>query len=180
MAKLGFIRVLVIILLLTASCRKLEEYPIVPEITFEGFVLLQNQETGVVDKGLLRIGYRDGDGDIGLAQGDTSFPFQPAGDYYYNLIIRYFEQQNGEFVELPLISWNELQQRYDTATFSARIPPLIPKDESKAIKGIIEDELFINNPLSDFDTIMFKVQLIDRALNKSNEVSSPPIVRPGV
>jgi hypothetical protein len=79
---------------------------------------------------------------------------------------------------LPLISWNELQQRYDTATFSARIPPLIPKDETKAIKGVIEDELFINNPLSDFDTIMFKVQLIDRALNKSNEVSSPPIVRP--
>lgn len=177
MAKLVFIHILIVFLLLT-GCRKLEEYPLVPEITYEGFVFLQNEETGEIEKGLLRIGYRDGDGDIGLDQADTTYPFHPEGEFYYNLIIRYFEQQHGTFVEVPLLSWNSLTQEYDTATFSARIPPLIPKDQTKAIKGVIEDELFINNPLSDFDTIMFKVQLIDRALQKSNEISSTPIIRP--
>lgn len=167
-----------VLFLLFASCRKLEEYPVEPEITYEGFVFLQDVETGTIEKGLLQIGYRDGDGDIGLDQGDTLFPFQRSGDYYYNLIIRYFERQNGIMVEVPLLSWNTALQQFDTSTFSARIPPLINKDEQRPIKGIIEDELFVVNPLSQYDTIQFKVKLIDRALHISNEVESELIVVP--
>jgi hypothetical protein len=176
LTKLSLIFVAAVLLLL-GSCRKLEEYPLEPQIEFHDFVLLLNQLTGITEKGILMVSYQDGDGDIGLDQGDTLFPFHPQGDYYYNLVITYFERQYGEFVEVPLLSWNSITQQYDTNSFSTRIPPLIPKDQEKAIKGIIEYEMFIYNPLSDFDTIQFKVKLIDRALNISNEVTTPPIVR---
>ncbi|HOI32496.1 MAG: hypothetical protein PHG67_08600 [Bacteroidales bacterium] len=176
MTKLRFILLIVLGVVLAAACRKEKEYPVEPVISFEGFVFLQDSQTGEINTGLLRIGYTDGDGDIGLDQGDTLFPYHKSGEYYYNLIIRYYEQQQGEFIEVPLIRYYPETQTYDTSTFSGRIPPLIPKDQKEAIKGIIEDEVFINNPLSDYDTIKFEVQLIDRALNKSNVISTPPII----
>ncbi len=166
-----------VVLMLSASCRKLEEYPLEPQIGFHDFVLLIDQQTGDINTGLLMISYQDGDGDIGLADGDTLFPFNRDGEFHYNLIVRYFEQQYGNFVEVPLVSFNDQTQTFDTNTFNTRIPPLLPDGQQKAIKGIIEYELFVNNPLSDFDTIQYKVKLIDRALNISNEVTTPPIVR---
>jgi hypothetical protein len=147
-----------------AGCRKYEEYPPEPEIGFNNFILLINPETGISEKGILSITYRDGDGDIGLDQGDTLFPFQPDGDYYYNLRVTLFEQQNGTLIERPF-------------NFNGRIPPLIPKDQKKAIKGIIEYEIDIYDPTSTFDTIQFQVRLIDRALNLSNEIATPLIIR---
>jgi hypothetical protein len=157
---------LVVVLLFSQSCRKLEEYPLEPQIGFHDFALLIDQQTGTIEKGILMISYQDGDGDIGLTSADTLFPFERGGDFHYNLIVTYFEQQFGIFEEVPLAE-----------TFNTRIPPLLPKGQQKAIKGIIEYELVVNNPFSDFDTIQYKVKLIDRALNISNEVTTPPIVR---
>lgn len=156
-------------LLLLAGCRKFEEYPPEPEISFSEFTLLINPQTGISEKGILAIGYRDGDGDIGLSQADTIFPFQPGGDFYYNLLIKMYEVQNGVLTEHP-------------ANFNARIPPLIPKDQKKGIKGVIEYEMDIYDPTSVFDTIRFEVKLIDRALNISNTIETPLIVRivPGI
>lgn len=174
-AKLSLI-LLVMVLLFIHSCRKLEEYPLEPQIGFHDFVLLIDQQTGAINTGILMISYQDGDGDIGLADGDTLFPFHREGDFHYNLIVKYYEQQFGNFVEVPLVSFNDQTQAFDTNTFNTRIPPLLPEGQQKGIKGIIEYELFVNNPLSDFDTIQYKVKLIDRALNISNEVTTPPIV----
>lgn len=168
---------LVVVLLFSQSCRKLEEYPLEPQIGFHDFVLLIDQQTGNINTGILMISYQDGDGDIGLAKKDTLFPYHREGDFHYNLIVKYFEQQFGSFVEVPLVTFNDQTQTFDTNTFNTRIPPLLPDGQQKAIKGIIEYELFVNNPFSDFDTIQYKIKLIDRALNISNEVTTPPIVR---
>ncbi len=146
------------------SCRKFEEYPPEPFIEYGDFAFLINSETGKVEKGLLSIRYRDGDGDIGLAQSDTLPPYDYAGAYYYNFIVAFFENQNGQFVEKQ-------------GSFNGRIPPLLPKNQKKSIKGIIEYEIDVLDPNSLFDTIQFRVKLIDRALNISNEVLSPEIVR---
>ncbi|MDP3461693.1 MAG: hypothetical protein Q8S18_02775 [Bacteroidales bacterium] len=166
----------ILLCLTVISCQKFEEYPDEPYIEFREFGLIVNPQTGISEKGILRIFYRDGDGDIGLEQGDTLFPFQEDGDYYYNLLITYYEQQNGVFTEVPLVSWNNITQQYDTLTFNARMPLLLPKDQKKSIKGIIDNEMFIYNPLSAYDTIQFRVKITDRALNVSNEVVTPPIV----
>lgn len=153
-------------LLWPASCRKFEEFPPEPEISFSDFKVVVTPTGGFTGKGRLYITYRDGDGDIGLEQGDTLAPFQPGGDFYYNLIIRFSERRMGQMVERTDLN------------FSARIPPLIPKNQKRSIKGVIEYELDVYNPGSPYDTIQYHIRLADRALHLSNEAVSPLIVRP--
>lgn len=152
------------LVLMASSCRKFEEYPPEPQIEYQNFKLLVNPTTGKVEKGRLSISYRDGDGDIGLDQTDTLPPYNISGDFYYNFVLRFYEKQHGQFVEIP-------------GFFSGRIPPLIPKNQKKSIKGIIEYDLDVVNETSSYDTIQFRVKLIDRALHISNEVISPEFVR---
>ena len=139
------------------SCNNEEEYPIIPEIEYEGFTKLWNPNTMIYERGVLKISFKDGDGDIGLKNSETEPP------YDYNLFVKYYEYQNGDTVRVVIADSNE---------FNARIPMLTPQGSNKAIKGDIEDTLFMYNYLADFDTIMFDVYLVDRALHKSNTVST--------
>jgi len=153
--------------LLLSSCQQEETYPIIPEIKFEDFTLLYNQNTGIIERGVLKISFKDGDGDIGLRQNETDPPFD------FNLFITYYEIQNNDTVEVFLVD----PVSGDTANFHARLPILTPEGNNKSIKGEIEDTLFVYNPYSNFDTIMYKVYLVDRALHKSNEILTPLIRR---
>lgn len=155
-----------------SSCKKYEDYPPEPTIEFMDFTLLRDEQ-GIDQRGVLRFSFADGDGNIGLLDTDTLPP------YDYNLFVSYFEKQNGVFKEIFLITPNYINDTtivYDTATFNGRIPILMPAGKNKAISGEIEDTLFVNNPLSTFDTIMFEVYIQDRKLNKSNTIQTPPIV----
>ncbi len=168
---------LLIVASVVVSCRKFEEFPDIPAITYTSFAVLMNPITGITERGILKFSYTDGDGDLGLDSKDTLFPYDKNGEYYYNLIIKYFEKQNGAFIEVPLLAWNTDSSYFDTLTFNSRFPVLTPLIGNLAIKGIFEDTLFIYNPLSQFDTIKFKAYIIDRALNKSNEIETGEIIR---
>ena len=150
-------------LFLASSCMKKENYPDTPQIAFEGFTLAF--DTGkIAQRGFLTISFKDGNGDIGLVAGDTNFPYNRGGDYYYNYVIQYYEKQMGKFVLVPL-----------DPPYSARIPLLNPNDPGRAIKGIIVDTL-VMNPQPVFDTVKFLFYIYDRALNKSNIDSTPLII----
>ena len=174
--KIGFI-----LLLLAAfgfdACNKFEKFPDEPVINYDRFILLTNPTNGITERGVLQFSYTDGDGDLGLSDQDTYPPFNFGGDYYYNIIIQYFEKQNGVFVEVPLLSWNPDSLQYDTSTFNGRFPVLTPKTGNHSIKGIFQDTLFIYNPLSDYDTIKFSAYIYDRALHKSNKIETEEIIR---
>lgn len=173
-------KILILLLLIGTvvfSCRKFEEFPDIPAITYSDFIVLMNTQTGITERGVLEFSYTDGDGDLGLDKGDTLPPFDKTSEYYYNLIIKYYEKQYGVFVEVPLLSWNTDSSYYDTLTFNSRFPVLTPESGNLAIKGVFQDTLFIYNPLSEFDTIKFKAYIVDRALNKSNEIETEEIVR---
>ncbi len=159
-------------LLFMTSCKRYEDYPPEPSIEYLDMTLLRDEQ-GIDQRGVLRFSFSDGDGNIGLYDSDTLPP------YDYNLFVRYFEKQNGTFREIFLITENYINDstiEYDTASFNGRIPILTPAGKNKAISGEIEDTLFVNNPLSAFDTIMFEVYIQDRDLNKSNTIQTPPIV----
>ncbi|HAH59642.1 MAG TPA: hypothetical protein DCL86_15980 [Bacteroidales bacterium] len=161
-----------LLVLLVYACKKYEEYPPEPTIEFLDFTLLPDAQ-GIDQRGVLRFGFTDGDGNIGLTRNDTVAPFD------YNLFIRYFEKQNGSFEEVFLVTPRYIDDTtlvYDTASFNGRIPPLMPAGKNKAISGEIQDTIFVNNPLSDFDTIKFELYIRDRDLNNSNIISTPPIV----
>jgi len=159
------------------SCRKFEEFPIEPVIQYENFLLEYNPETGKTERGVLMFSYTDGDGDLGLGPNELYAPFNPGSKYYYNLIISYYEKQNGTFIEVPLLSWNADSAYYDTLTFNSRFPRLLKDVEDQPIQGQFSDTLFIFNPLSDYDTIKFSAYIIDRALHESNVIETPEIVR---
>jgi hypothetical protein len=159
--------VLVITLFLTASfsgCMKKENYPDTPQIEFLGYTNVY--DTGMyATGGIINISFKDGNGDIGfLSEADTFPPYQPGGPYYYNFVITYFEKRNGIFTEVDL-----------SLPFSARIPYLTPQNPGKAIKGTISNTIeYFLKPA--YDTIQYKLFIYDRALHKSNVVTTPEII----
>jgi len=172
MKPVKYILVFLLLAAMISACKKYEDYPPEPAIEFMDFTKLRDAQ-GIDQRGVLRFSFSDGDGNIGLYNSDTLPP------YDYNLFIRYFEKQNGTFREVFLITPNYINDStivYDTATFNGRIPILTPAGKNKAISGEIEDTLFVNNPLSAFDTIMFEVYIKDRELNVSNTIQTPPII----
>jgi len=147
-----------------SGCMKKQNYSVIPQISFLSFENVY--DTGQFPKnGILSIYYQDGDGDIGLDKGDTFPPlFDSAGPYYYNFVITYFEKQNGVFIQ-PVLAF----------PLSARIPVLTPDDPNKPIKGYIQNTLPMPLP-SIHDTIKYEAFIYDRALNKSNVITTPEII----
>ncbi|MBN1199909.1 MAG: hypothetical protein JXA23_11200 [Bacteroidales bacterium] len=150
-------------IILLTSCIKQEEFSDIPEISYRQFVTLFDTGQFAV-RGILSFDFQDGNGDIGLDPGDTFPPYNRGGEYYYNLVIRYFEKRDSVYVEVVL-----------DPPFSARIPVLNPDYPGKAIKGFIADTLAMN-PVPAYDTIRFEFFIYDRALNMSNVLTTPDIV----
>lgn len=175
------VKLLLILSLLAAiaaiACKRIDEYPPEPTIRYLEFEKIFNEVDSVYDRGILKFEFTDGDGDLGLAKGDTFPPFNPGSKYYYNLIIDYFEVQNGIETPVYLTFYNSSTQKFDTVYLSARIPLLTPKGSNRSISGEINDTLFIYNYNSEFDTLFFKFHIIDRALHESNEERTEYIVR---
>ena len=159
------------------SCKRIDEYPIEPVIKYIGFDTIYNASTGKSERGILRFEYTDGDGDLGLAKKDTFPPFNPGSKYYYNLIIDYYEVQNGVETPVTLTFWDAANEKFDTVYLSARIPQLTPKGSNRSISGDIYDTLFIYNYSSPYDTLFFKFRIVDRALHESNTEQTDYIVR---
>lgn len=164
-AKIGIgIGLTVTLAFLLSSCLDKTEFPIEPAILFEEF-------TTSGDSGILVISFTDGDGDIGLSDADTVAPYDLATGEYYNLKLDYHEKQNGVWVNmtdsLPL-------------PFYYRIPVITPTGQNTALEGQIAVDLIPTyyNPFSQFDTIKFSMQLLDRALNESNVVETDEIIAP--
>jgi len=168
---LKYLIVFVLIAVVLGACRKAETYPIIPEIKFESYLRLYNPTLNVYDRGVLKISFTDGDGDIGLRQDQTAPP------YDYNFFIDYFEIQYGDTVQVFPTIIDPGTGEIDTLTFNQRIPYLTPLGSIKSIEGDIEDTLQAYNFNSTFDTIMFTAYIVDRALHKSNTIITPLIVR---
>lgn len=150
-------------IVLLSSCIKQEEFSEIPEISYRQFVTVFDTGQFAV-RGILSFDFKDGDGDIGLDPGDTLAPYNREGDYYYNLVIRYFEKRDSLYFEVVL-----------DPPFSARIPVLNPDYPGKAIKGFIADTLAMN-PVPAFDTVRLEFFIYDRVLNMSNVLTTPDIV----
>ncbi|HTX87923.1 MAG TPA: hypothetical protein VMC08_02955 [Bacteroidales bacterium] len=147
-------------LFLWTGCLKQENYSNIPAITLQSFVLVYDTGHYPVSA-ILTITFQDGDGNIGLSDGDTLPPYDKNGQYYYNFVIQYYERQMGQFVLRDL-----------EPPLSARIPVLSPLYPGKPIKGVIADTL-VMDPTPVHDTIRIDAFIYDRALNKSNVISTP-------
>lgn len=158
-----------------AACQKKLEYPIEPNITYQGLSYVMNADSTLTGEVVIGISYTDGDGDLGLDDADTLYPFGPHDPHYYNMIIDYMKWNGSQFVETPLLNWNQQTLTFDTVSFNARFKRLVFTDEATSISGTIDYKMQVFNPLSPNDIIKFKIHIIDRALHESNTIETDPI-----
>ena len=173
--KAKYTLIAVLALLFCLACQKPVTYPIEPEITYQGLSLIMNADNTPSGEVVLSIGYTDGDGDLGLNDSDTLDPFGIGDPNYYNLLIDYLKWDGSQFVETPLLSWNQQTQSYDTISFNARFKRLVFNDEEKAISGTFDYKMMLYNPLSPNDTIKLRARIVDRALHFSNTIETERI-----
>ena len=166
------ITILILAVFVLAACQKKLEYPIEPAITYQGLGYVMNADSTLTGEVVLSIGYTDGDGDLGLDDADTLYPFGPNDPHYYNMIIDYLKWNGSAFVETPLLDWNPQTQSFDTVSFNARFKRLVFSDEPTSISGTIDYKMMVYNPFSPNDTVKFRVHLIDRALHESNAIET--------
>ncbi len=144
------------------ACQEKVEYPIEPKISYEGITYLIDADSTLTGEVVLSIGYTDGDGDLGLDDADTLYPFGPNDPHYYNLIIDYLRWDGTHFVT-------------DTINFNVRFKRLLFNNEVKAISGTIDNTIMLLNPFAPDDTVKLKAHIIDRALHESNTIETDPI-----
>ena len=139
------------------SCKKDNVYPIEPVIEMSPDQIYLSPST-------ITISFTDGDGDIGLNDGDTVAPYNynpvDFNKYYYNLLLYYFVKNGDVWEETDLI-----------VPYYYRVPNLTPSGQNKSLKGKIE--VSITLPINRPDSIHFNVELIDRALHSSNILTTP-------
>jgi hypothetical protein len=141
--------------LLLQGCEKGEQFSPVPAITFKEFIHYTNA-SGSVDSLKAVISFTDGDGDIGLKDTETEPPYEE------NLFIGFYEKKSGNFILSP----NRITNR---------IPYLVPQGRSKSLRGDIAIKLPLPLDVVN-DTIRLDIYLLDRALNKSNVITTPETI----
>lgn len=147
-----------------SSCRDENTFPAEPQITFKDMVKKTTAQ-GIDESADLVISFTDGDGDIGLSSRDTAPPYDPSSIYYYNFYIKYFVKQNGVFNELQLLIPSH-----------QRIPFIENDNRNKALNGDIIMNISFFGFTFNNDTVRFEAFIYDRALHKSNTVTTSEII----
>ena len=174
--------IICVVLFALVACQKPVEYPVEPQIAYTGFTYLFNTDSTFSGEGIISFSYTDGDGDLGLDDADTTYPFGFNDPHYFNMVVDYLKAENGVFVKTPLLSPHvptnpaDTLVLFDTVTFNARFHRLRDNDEPKAISGTIEYKLTVQNPFSPNDTVKFEIHILDRALHESNVIQTEPII----
>ncbi len=147
-----------------SACLEPASYPDEPVITFKAL----NKKANGAD---LVIGFTDGDGDIGLDQSDTTGINCPdTCIYHYNLFCEYYELRDGEWTHIEI----DFQE---SVPFYYRIPRINPSGQNPALNGEIIIDMGVYYLPSLYDTFRFEIQMVDRALNMSNIVTTDTFVK---
>jgi len=152
--KIGFVFALTVILFM--GCDKDKSYPETPVLEF-----LRMDNIGP-DSLALVVSFQDGDGDIGSrVVGVTDCPA-------LDLLSRYYEMVDGEWVQLPAFNGGWCVQS------------LTPIGQDKTLEGEIitriERQINLEDPAPNSDSSRVGLRLRDRAGHISNEVFSPLIL----
>lgn len=165
MKNTNILLLIVVLLGVNIGCVHKERFSDIPKIESVTLTKISNGTNNDSD-GLLVIHFTDGDGDIGLNEDEIEPPFDTASEYYYNYFITYSELQNGVWISPPELKNN----------FHVRLPRFLQGETKEPLQGDIKLIVNINNPYSTYDTIKFDCQIVDRALHKSNIVSTDKII----
>ncbi|GAB4127701.1 MAG: hypothetical protein OHK0045_19170 [Raineya sp.] len=174
------------------SCLTKPDFAFEPQISFASLSkksILDGNNQLIEDSIFLEINFKDGDGDIGLSNADTlgKFAFRnpdkTLNPFYFNFYCDIYRQNKftGEYerVRFPLSRDPVLGIDVESNIYG-RVPPLLENARKGPIEGVLRynigglfyDVLGINKR----DSIRFEVFIYDRALNKSNVITTPAIL----
>jgi len=147
-------------LLLLSACVKEKKFPAQPSIEFVNYVKYGTDSADCI------ISFKDGDGDIGILDGDTA----SENDYKLKYL---YKGTDGLFHPFDAI---DSTSAMDTLFYSYRVPNITPEGQYKALEGTIKAKLR-SYPLYGFghDIVKFEIRLRDRAGNFSNIVTTNEI-----
>lgn len=133
-----------------SACQEDKVFPDIPELFYRDFQIVEtNQDRGPI--AIWKLGFTDGDGNIGV-ENDTDSN---------NFIITGFRYVDGEVVPLPPL------QGY-------RIPASENVSSRNGIEGEFKFELELNPYRSaGIDSMYLEGYVVDRALNQSNPIQTP-------
>lgn len=155
---------LLIIVVLLTSCLKQEDFPNRPDIEYVGFFPNLNATSKADSVGFVRFNFTDGDGDLGLDDSDNQGQFAMGEPYEFNLFVRYFERQNGNFVQV--IPPGEINVRFKR---------LKSETGNGSIQGSMDVRTYLSSA-SPFDTVRFEMYIVDRALNHSDTLVTEDLI----
>jgi hypothetical protein len=163
MRQIKFLILLVSVIFIADSCKKIEQLPSTPKIEFRSFTvfdtadILGNQSKG----GRLKFHFEDGDGDLGLEA--------PTGNLTdsTNLFFTLYRKVSGVMVPAP--------DNDPLKPSEYRIPFMERQGQNKILKGTIS-VTFLYLFFFPGDTISYDFYVKDRALNVSNVASTSEIV----
>lgn len=89
----------------------------------------------------------------------------------YNIFVQFYVKRNGQFTEFR---W---QDPPFYTTFNGRFPRILTSEDGQSVEGNIKYRMLSSGWESIFrsDTLRIDVEIQDRALNRSNKVSSPEV-----
>lgn len=150
------------------SCLKRKDYPPTPVIEYTDFIKYGSDSAEFI------FHFTDGDGDVGLSEGDTTGEFSRGKRTYYNLIMTYyFKDTSGNFV--PFDRKPSSPDTLDTLVYAYRIPDITPIGQNKVLDG--EMRVRLMNPYFDSRHRAFRYDayIYDRSLKKSNVIQTPEL-----
>jgi hypothetical protein len=165
---------------LFTACKKDNADPEPPEISFVGFNYLEKDASGKDTKIEMIISFKDRNGDLGLRENEKK---DQCGHDVQNLKAIYERNENGVFVPdyIPLdpplkdTIWDD-NCNYTLSdslliSFGRSITYIEPEGNNKSIEGEISIVLDYSSDLILLKPSgRFKIYLVDRAGNKSNEI----------
>lgn len=155
-----------IIALFFSACAQEDDYPIIPEISFLDYEVVENEQADSVK---LTFSYLDGDGDLGLKQDETSLPGNP--EIKNVIFVDYFERYSDPVFRRVIALGAE-----DSLIYPYNPPLLTPSGVKKAIRGEITISIDIYPlPLDTVKEIKYSIYMYDRQGHKSNVIESPII-----
>ncbi len=159
-----------------SSCLSPPDYPDAPSI---GDARAEPMRVGTGgarrDSVRLTVSYQDGNGDLGLATGDTSgvYTFRGGNRNYFNYFLQpYVKNAQGTFQPVSTAKLGEYNGRF----------PRITADGAKAapVKGTLTytQNFFLGAPFRPGQEVRFVISIQDRGLHESNQVTTNSFVIP--
>lgn len=159
----------ILVSILIFSCQRPPKYDNVPHIEFVNIERYPSLENNIQKDSLVIVTrFEDGDGDLGLTNEMANQEPYNQGDNNFNYFINIYIKKNNAFELLNL-----------PFSFNGRFFPLAPDGRIGPIEGDLKFGGVVvraNNPLvKPGDVLRFTVFIRDRALNKSNTITTSEI-----